>query len=46
MGLDFRVKVVEHRGYSVKLSIWDTAGQERFKGDFQIFQTSLSTAFL
>ena len=22
-------KVVEHRGYSVKLAIWDTAGQER-----------------
>ena len=31
VGLDFRVKVVEQSGYSVKLSIWDTAGQERFK---------------
>ena len=31
VGLDFRVKVVELAGYSVKLSIWDTAGQERFK---------------
>ena len=31
VGLDFRVKVVEQAGYSVKLSIWDTAGQERFK---------------
>lgn len=31
VGIDFRVKVVEHRGYSVKLSIWDTAGQERFR---------------
>ena len=30
VGLDFRVKVVEQAGYSVKLSIWDTAGQERF----------------
>jgi len=31
VGIDFRVKVLEHRGYSVKLSIWDTAGQERFR---------------
>jgi len=31
VGIDFRVKVVEHRGYSVKLAIWDTAGQERFR---------------
>jgi len=31
VGLDFRVKVIEHRGFSVKLSIWDTAGQERFQ---------------
>jgi len=31
VGLDFRVKVMEHRGFSVKLSVWDTAGQERFK---------------
>ena len=22
---------MEHRGFSVKLSIWDTAGQERFQ---------------
>ena len=40
------MKVVEHRGYSVKLSIWDTAGQERFKGDFQISHNSLSTVIL
>jgi len=31
VGLDFRVKVMELAGYSVKISIWDTAGQERFK---------------
>ena len=31
VGLDFRVKVMELAGYSVKVSIWDTAGQERFK---------------
>ena len=31
IGLDFRVKVMDHMGFSVKLSIWDTAGQERFK---------------
>jgi len=31
VGLDFRVKVLEMLGYSVKLSIWDTAGQERFR---------------
>jgi len=31
VGIDFRVKVVEHRGFSVKLAIWDTAGQERFR---------------
>ena len=26
VGLDFRVKVLEHKGFSVKMSIWDTAG--------------------
>ena len=31
VGLDFRVKVMDHKGYSVKQSIWDTAGQERVK---------------
>lgn len=31
VGLDFRVKVLEHNGFSVKLCIWDTAGQERFR---------------
>ena len=31
IGLDYRVKVMDHKGFSVKLSIWDTAGQERFK---------------
>jgi len=31
VGLDFRVKVTEHNGFSVKLCIWDTAGQERFR---------------
>jgi len=31
VGLDFRVKVLDLKGYSVKLSIWDTAGQERFR---------------
>ena len=31
VGLDFRVKVMELAGYSVKISIWDTAGQERFQ---------------
>ena len=30
IGLDFKVKVMDCMGYSVKLSIWDTAGQERF----------------
>ena len=25
------VVVVEHRGYSVKVTVWDTAGQERYR---------------
>ncbi|GAA5853405.1 hypothetical protein JCM8547_002442 [Rhodosporidiobolus lusitaniae] len=31
IGVDFKVKVMEHKGKRWKLSIWDTAGQERFR---------------
>ena len=30
VGLDFRVKMMNLMGFSVKLCVWDTAGQERF----------------
>ena len=32
VGLDFRVKVLEHKGFSVKMSIWDTAGMMNEEG--------------
>lgn len=31
IGVDFKVKVVNRLGKSIKLTIWDTAGQERFR---------------
>uniref|UniRef100_A0A1L8DV53 small monomeric GTPase n=1 Tax=Nyssomyia neivai TaxID=330878 RepID=A0A1L8DV53_9DIPT len=31
IGVDFKTKVVNIDGVSVKLAIWDTAGQERFR---------------
>jgi Ras-related protein Rab-8A len=31
IGIDFKVKYVDHAGKRVKLQIWDTAGQERFR---------------
>jgi len=31
VGVDFKTKVVEIDGRSIKVQIWDTAGQERFK---------------
>jgi Ras-related protein Rab-18 len=31
VGVDLKVKLVQHRGKTIKLTIWDTAGQERFR---------------
>ena len=31
IGIDFKAKVINMHGKSVKLKIWDTAGQERFR---------------
>lgn len=31
VGVDFKTKVIEIDGRSIKVQIWDTAGQERFK---------------
>uniref|UniRef100_A0A6T8YB44 Uncharacterized protein n=1 Tax=Noctiluca scintillans TaxID=2966 RepID=A0A6T8YB44_NOCSC len=31
IGMDFKVKMLEHNGRRVKLQIWDSAGQERFQ---------------
>ena len=30
VGVEYRIKIYEYRGFRVKLQIWDTAGQERF----------------
>jgi len=32
IGVDFKIKVIELAGQSVKMQLWDTAGQERFVG--------------
>ena len=31
IGVDFRIRTIEHRDKVVKLQLWDTAGQERFR---------------
>ncbi|EFP92287.2 uncharacterized protein PGTG_18502 [Puccinia graminis f. sp. tritici CRL 75-36-700-3] len=31
IGVDFKFKLIDHKGKRYKLSIWDTAGQERFR---------------
>ena len=30
IGVEYRVKEIEYRGFKIKLQLWDTAGQERF----------------
>ena len=30
VGVEYRIKIYEYRGFKIKLQIWDTAGQERF----------------
>ena len=30
MGVEYRIKIYEYRGFRIKLQLWDTAGQERF----------------
>ena len=30
IGIEYKVKNIEYKGFNVKLQIWDTAGQERF----------------
>ncbi|GAB5371965.1 hypothetical protein AAMO2058_001625100 [Amorphochlora amoebiformis] len=31
IGVDLKVKTVDHRGKRLKLTLWDTAGQEKFR---------------
>ena len=30
IGVEYRAKAIEYRGFKIKLQLWDTAGQERF----------------
>ena len=31
IGVEFKTKDIEYKGYKIELQVWDTAGQERFK---------------
>ena len=31
IGVEFKTKDVDYKGYKIELQVWDTAGQERFK---------------
>lgn len=31
IGIDFKIRAIEHNGKKIKLQVWDTAGQERFR---------------
>jgi len=31
IGIDFRIRLINHNGTKIKLQLWDTAGQERFR---------------
>lgn len=37
IGVDFKIKLIQHGDKKVKLQIWDTAGQERFKNITQTY---------
>lgn len=37
IGVDFKIKLIQHEDKKVKLQIWDTAGQERFKNITQTY---------
>ena len=37
VGVEYRIKLFDYRGFKVKLQIWDTAGQERFHAITQNF---------
>jgi small GTP-binding protein len=37
IGVEYKNKTIEYKGYKIKLQIWDTSGQERFRSLTQNF---------
>ena len=46
VGVDFKIKTIEHRNKTLKMQIWDTAGQERFRAITTTFYRGCQTVIV